>query len=93
MLRFHTFRSPPFCKVPAFQKGDEVFLSRGTYQGTRGVFLNLKNDDTAWADVSERNGMIRSHPVEWLEHTPSQEQSADEFSSAAMASQLEEQHA
>ena len=53
--------------LPAFQKGDEVFLARGSYEGTLGVFLNLRTDPK-WADILERNSQVRSHPVEWLEH-------------------------
>jgi len=54
--------------VPAgFQEGEAVVLARGSYQGTPGVFLHLK-EDPAWADIQESNGAIRSHPVEWLEH-------------------------
>jgi hypothetical protein len=49
----------------AFHQGDEVVLANGTYQGTRGVFLRLK-DDVKWADITESDGSIRSHPVEWL---------------------------
>ena len=51
-----------------FREGDEVVLAEGTYQGTPGVFLRLK-EDTNWADVTERNGTIRSHPVVWLAHS------------------------
>jgi hypothetical protein len=29
------------------------------------VFVGLKKDIN-WADIKERNGSIRSHPVEWL---------------------------
>ena len=50
-----------------FHEGDEVVLAEGTYQGSFGVFLRLK-DDVKWADITERNGAIRSHPVEWLGH-------------------------
>lgn len=53
---------------PVFREGDEVLLAEGTYQGTRGVFLRLKKD-TNWADITERNGSIRSHPVAWLAHS------------------------
>jgi len=52
----------------AFRQGDEVVLAEGTYQGTPGVFLRLR-DDVRWADITERNGRIRSHPVVWLEHS------------------------
>ena len=51
----------------AFHEGDEVVLATGTYQGTLGVFLRLR-DDTAWADVTQRDGSVRSHPVAWLAH-------------------------
>ncbi|MBI2688458.1 MAG: hypothetical protein HYX27_19310 [Acidobacteria bacterium] len=51
-----------------FQEGDEVVLARGTYPGTLGVFLRLK-EDVNWADIRERNGDIRSHPVIWLAHS------------------------
>jgi hypothetical protein len=51
-----------------FDEGDQVVVAAGTYQGTRGVFLRLKQD-VHWADIAERNGGIRSHPVEWLAHS------------------------
>jgi hypothetical protein len=50
-----------------FHEGDEVVLAEGTYQGSLGVFLRLK-DDERWADITERDGAIRSHPVAWLAH-------------------------
>jgi len=53
---------------PGFREGDEVVLARGSYQGTLGVFLHLKKDSN-WADIRERNGLIRSHPVIWLAHS------------------------
>ena len=53
---------------PTFREGDEVVLANGTYQGTLGVFLRLR-EDVNWADISERNGNVRSHPVMWLAHT------------------------
>jgi hypothetical protein len=49
----------------AFHEGDEVVLADGTYQGTEGVFIRLR-EDARWADITERNGSIRSHPVAWL---------------------------
>jgi hypothetical protein len=48
-----------------FREGDEVVLAEGSYQGTLGVFLRLRAD-VKWADITERNGNVRSHPVEWL---------------------------
>jgi hypothetical protein len=48
-----------------FREGDEVVLAHGTYQGTRGVFLHLR-EDVNWADITERDGSIRRHPVAWL---------------------------
>jgi len=53
--------------VSVFRKGDEVVLGEGTYQGTLGVFTRFK-EDVKWADITERNGSIRSHPVAWLDH-------------------------
>jgi len=53
--------------VPTFHEGDQVILATGTYQGTGGVFLRLK-EDARWADITERDGTIRSHPVAWLAH-------------------------
>ena len=50
-----------------FREGDEVILASGPYFGTEGVFLQLKKD-VNWADIRERNGEIRSHPVIWLAH-------------------------
>ncbi len=50
---------------PAFHAGDEVVLARGSYQGTPGVFLHL-NADPNWADIRERDGHIRNHPLEWM---------------------------
>jgi hypothetical protein len=52
----------------AFNEGDEVVLAEGSYQGTLGVFIRLKGD-VNWADITERNGSIRSHPVAWLAHS------------------------
>ena len=51
-----------------FREGDEIVLAEGTYQGTTGVFLRLK-EDVNWADITERNGRVRSHPVVWLAHS------------------------
>lgn len=53
--------------APGFQKGEAVIVARGTYPGTRGVFLGLR-EDQAWADIEETNGGVRSHPVVWLDH-------------------------
>jgi hypothetical protein len=50
-----------------FREGDEIVLAEGSYQGTPGVFFRLRAD-VKWADITERNGKIRSHPVEWLDH-------------------------
>jgi hypothetical protein len=53
---------------PTFREGDEVVLAHGTYQGTLGVFLGLRKD-VNWAEISERNGNVRCHPVMWLAHS------------------------
>ena len=49
----------------AFREGDEVELIAGSHQGTLGVFVGLRGDPK-WADIEERNGSVRCHPVEWL---------------------------
>ncbi len=56
--------------TPAFHAGDEVILTKGTYQsseGAHGVFLRLR-EDANWADVTGPDGTVSSHPVEWLAH-------------------------
>ena len=68
MIRSHTVQTPEPVGAPTFQKGDAVVLSKGTYEGTLGTFLNLKDDDPKWADILEENSQVRSHPVEWLQH-------------------------
>ncbi len=50
-----------------FQQGEEVVLAGGSNRGTPGTFLRLR-DDTKWADITERNGVVKMHPVEWLAH-------------------------
>jgi hypothetical protein len=53
---------------PTFRKGDEVVLAQGTYQGTLGPFLRLR-EDVNWADITELSGDVRSHPVIWMAHS------------------------
>jgi hypothetical protein len=53
--------------APVFQRGDEVKLIAGSYQGTLGVFVGLRSD-VKWADVCEPNGEVRAHPVQWMGH-------------------------
>jgi hypothetical protein len=53
--------------APSFREGDQVVLAEGTYQGTTGVFLHLRKD-IKWAEITEKNGSVRCHPVEWMEH-------------------------
>jgi hypothetical protein len=68
MLRNHTQSPSGPTQITTFQKGESVFLARGSYQGTTGVFLNLCADPK-WAEILETNSKVRSHPVEWLEHS------------------------
>lgn len=51
-----------------FREGDQVVLAQGTYYGTLGVFVRLKKD-VNWADITERNGSVRSHPVAWMDRS------------------------
>ncbi len=53
---------------PVFREGEQVELAEGTYQGTLGVFRRLR-EDVNWADITERDGSSRSHPVAWLAHS------------------------
>jgi hypothetical protein len=55
-----------------FREGENVVLARGSYAGTPGVFLHLREDPN-WADIAEPDGRVRRHPVEWLEHSTSTE--------------------
>lgn len=58
-----------------FREGDEVVLAEGTYEGTPGIFLRLRQD-VNWAEITERNGEVRSHPVIWLAHAQDAAQSS-----------------
>ena len=57
--------------APVFRRGDEVKLVTGSYQGTLGVFVCLR-EDVGWADITERDGNVRRHPVQWLGHGEAQ---------------------
>jgi hypothetical protein len=70
VLLLATLQSSVPVAVQTFQKGDAVLLAEGPYKGTIGTFLNLTDDDPKWADILEQNSGIRSHPVEWLQHSP-----------------------
>ena len=50
-----------------FKVGENVVLAEGTYQGTLGVFMRLRQD-VNWAEIRERTGVVRCHPVVWLQH-------------------------
>jgi hypothetical protein len=66
VLHFQTVRPSEPVATPTFQKGDGVFLSMGTYQGTIGTFLHFKDDNPNWADILEQDLQVRTHPVELL---------------------------
>ena len=57
----------PLESIP-FKAGDNVILTGGPYQGTPGVFLNLMPVDAHWAEIKERNDVVRQHPLVWLRH-------------------------
>jgi hypothetical protein len=48
-----------------FHAGDAVYLAKGSYEGTPGIFLNLRSDPK-WADIREVDDSVREHPVEWM---------------------------
>jgi hypothetical protein len=54
--------------APGFREGDPVVLVEGTYQGTPGIFLSFRQDSN-WANIAVRGGLVRSHPVAWLAHS------------------------
>jgi len=66
--------------VSEFRKGDEVELVAGSYQGTLGVFVGLR-EDVKWADIAERNGDVRRHPVEWLGHAKARTSGGKQYES------------
>ena len=74
--------------TPMFHEGDEVILLEGTYQGTLGVFVRL-GDDVRWADRTERNGAVRSHPVAWLGHSAEGGRSSANTAAASMEPAVE----
>jgi hypothetical protein len=43
-------------------------FAHGSYQGSVGVFLWLR-EDAIRAPIAEPNGSIRGHPVEWRSHS------------------------
>jgi hypothetical protein len=49
----------------AFHNGDQGYLEKGSYQGTIGTFLNLRNDPK-WGDICESGESVRAHLEEWL---------------------------
>jgi len=57
--------------TPIFAEGDQAVLAYGGYMGTPGVFLHLRKDPK-WADITENDGTVRAHPVEWLAHSNQQ---------------------
>lgn len=54
--------------TPPFKAGDNVILAGGPYQGTPGVFISLMPVDAHWAEIKERNDVVRQHPLVWLRH-------------------------
>ena len=48
-----------------FHEGDQVYLTKGSYEGTTGTFMHLRTDPK-WADVLEPDSTVRAHPIEWM---------------------------
>jgi len=58
--------SPGTDTHPGFCVGDPVVvLYQGLHNGMPGRFVGLREDPN-WADIEERDGSIRKHPVLWL---------------------------
>ncbi len=51
-----------------FKAGDNVILAGGPYQGTPGIFVSLMPVDAQWAEIKERNDIVRQHPLVWMRH-------------------------
>jgi hypothetical protein len=50
-----------------FRAGDSiVVLYDGRFNGMAGRFVSLRGDPN-WADIEERDGSVRPHPVQWLQ--------------------------
>lgn len=64
MLPVNTQQTSELIGVPTFRKGDEVFVAKGSYKGTAGIFLKLRGDRN-WADILEQDLKICM-----LAHTP-----------------------
>lgn len=60
-----------------FRAGDAVVLSQGPHKFVAGKFLHL-NEDVEWASIEQSDGILRSHPVEWMEHAANQKGGADQ---------------
>ena len=59
--------APPAAK---FEVGEKVYVARGVYQGTLGLFLRTR-PDARWAEVHETlRNEVRTHPVEYLRACP-----------------------
>lgn len=62
----NSITDPAISAAPGtFHSGDRIYLAKGSYEGTTGIFLHLKTDPK-WADIREPNDSIRAHPVEWM---------------------------
>jgi len=88
MLKGYTKMAQTGKVLSRFHEGDEVVLVEGTYQGTLGVFVRLR-DDVGWADITERNGAVRSHPVAWLGHSAEGGRSSANTAAASMEPAIE----
>ena len=55
-------------RTAEFKAGDNVVLAEGAYQDTPGVFIRLRQD-VNWAEIEQCNGVVRCHPVAWLQHS------------------------
>jgi hypothetical protein len=53
-----------------FKPGDAVVLSGGPYFGNPGTFIRLLDEDNNWAAIKGRTGLVRKHPLVWLDHAP-----------------------
>jgi hypothetical protein len=52
---------------PEFRVRGKVARAEAPYQGIPEVLLRVR-EDISWAEIRERDSMVRCHPVRWVHH-------------------------
>ena len=64
MMRMISIRS---VEQPEFRVRDKIARADGPYQGIPGVLLRVR-EDTDWSEITERDSVVRCHPIRWAHH-------------------------